>query len=654
MGEGGTRTLTAGVDNLPGTAGNDTFIGDSGSISAADVIDGGAGTDRANLFLSDDESLNSSNVENFFIQSSASNGGNHTFTASNVTGAEQIWSNRSSSALTVDAIQNNVTLGLLDTDATFNANFRDGVIGSDATLNVATNASEAEVDVDAGGATDSFTTLSVAAVAGRSVLTFDDAAAYTTINTSGEGFVSLAEVAGGVAEFGNVTAVNLNAEGGSTVNLGANAQNVAVTGSAADETVIFGNGQFNTNDTVALGEGNDTLVLGDANLAQAANANLTQAINAASGVEVLATSANADVQINAARYADISNFATTAVVGGTAATGADAAAVGGAVAAADATAAVNVTGIASSGDALNIQNNLTGGNATAGVAGGDNAGNAAAGLDLNMGTDGASDSFSLSITENAVTIAGGQGVAAGAGATAGTAGFGIDARQFETLNIDADENLTVNAGVANGGTAAAADTLLGANATVTITGDSDVDLGTVASNAGANFENLTINAAALEGSLTLTTGAGNDTITVGSEGSNITAGGGVDSITLGAGVDTVQLEAGDSQIGAMDTVTGFQGGTGGDVIDFDGANAYEALTGAQTTAVSNANDLTEAAGIVADALNDAANNATFFEFDGKVYAFADLNDSGTYTVGDDAIVELVGADLASLTAANIA
>lgn len=523
------------------------------------------------------------------------------------------------------------------------------MIGTDGTLNVATNASQAELDVGA-GASNAFTTLSVAAVAGRSVLTFDDAAAYTTINTSGEGTVSLAEVAGGAAEFGNVTAVNLNAEGGSTVNLGANAQNVAVTGSAADETVIFGAGQFNTNDTVALGEGNDTLVLGDANLAQAANATLTQAINAASGVDVLATNATGDVQINAARYADISNFATTAVVGGTAATGADAA---NTVAAADATAAVNVTGIASSGDALNIQNNLTGGNATAGVAGGDNAGNAAAGLDLNMGTDGASDSFSLSITENAVTIAGGQGVAAGAGATAGTAGFGIDARQFETLNIDADENLTVNAGLANGGTAAAADTLLGANATVNITGDSNVDLGTVASNAGTNFENLTINAAELEGTLTLTTGAGNDTISVGTEGSTIDAGAGVDSITLGAGVDNVLVAAANSQIGAMDTVTGFQGGLGGDVIDFTGTVTFKALTGGQTTSVSNANDLDEAADVVSNALS--TNEGTFFQFDGKVYAFAELGGSATaYDAGTDAIIELVGADLASLTAANIA
>lgn len=646
MGKGGTRTLTNGVDNFIGTAGNDTFIGDSASISAADTIDGGEGTDRANLFLSANESLNSSNVEQFYLQST---GGNQTFTASNVTGAEQIWSNRSATQLTVDSIQNNVTLGLLDTNATLDAQFRAGVIGSEGTLDIATDSSgtsaaDATVNIRP-GAGNTFTTLNVAAVNGDSFLEIDGggvaagAGAYTSINTTGTGSVSLVA---DTNEFNNVTAVNLGAEGGSTVTLAAtNTQNVAVTGSAADETVIFGNGQFNTNDTVDLGEGNDTLVLGDANLAQAANATLTQAINAASGVEVLATNATDDVQINAARYADISNFATTAAVTGAAAvTNTSAAA-----------AAVNVTGAASSGDSLNVQNNLTGG---AGANDGGTPGqerDAAAGLDLNMGTDGAADSFSLSITENAVVIAGGDADANNA--TAIDAGVGIDAREFETLNIDADENLTVNAGAATlGANAAAADTLLGANATVNITGDSNVDLGTVASNAGTNFENLTINAAELEGTLTLTTGAGNDTITVGTEGSTIDAGAGVDSITLGAGVDNVVVAAANSQIGAMDKVTGFEGGLGGDVINFTGTVTFKALTGGQTTSVSNANDLDEAADVVANAL--AQNEATFFEYDGKVYALADLDNDATYDAGADAIIELVGADLASLTSANIA
>ena len=43
---GQTFTLTASIDNLTGTAGNDTFIGDNTSANAADTINGGAGNDN--------------------------------------------------------------------------------------------------------------------------------------------------------------------------------------------------------------------------------------------------------------------------------------------------------------------------------------------------------------------------------------------------------------------------------------------------------------------------------------------------------------------------------------------------------------------------------------------------------------------------------
>lgn len=43
-------TLTASIDNLTGTAGNDTFIGDNTSVNAADTINGGAGNDLVKLY----------------------------------------------------------------------------------------------------------------------------------------------------------------------------------------------------------------------------------------------------------------------------------------------------------------------------------------------------------------------------------------------------------------------------------------------------------------------------------------------------------------------------------------------------------------------------------------------------------------------------
>ena len=51
---GQTFTLTAGVDNIVGTAGNDTIIGDNtqtGNAGPGDQIDGGAGVDTFKLYI---------------------------------------------------------------------------------------------------------------------------------------------------------------------------------------------------------------------------------------------------------------------------------------------------------------------------------------------------------------------------------------------------------------------------------------------------------------------------------------------------------------------------------------------------------------------------------------------------------------------------
>ncbi|MBK1709919.1 beta strand repeat-containing protein [Marichromatium gracile] len=635
---GETFTLTAGVDNLVGTAGDDTFIGDSASISPADTIDGRAGTDRADLFLSDDETLNATGVEQFFIQST----GDDTFNAASVEGAEEFWSNRSSDTLTVSNIQNNATLGLLDTDETFNAEFRAGVIGDDGTLNIATDSSDATVNIDAGTG-NTFTTLAVAAVNGSSVIEIDGGvASYTSIETSGEGSVSLSD---DTVEFDSVTSVDLQAAGGSYVDLEDNALDVTVTAGAGDDAIEFGAGEFNTDDSVDLGEGDNTLVLGDADLSTNA---IVTAVNAASGVSTLASTATTDVVANVGELDDVSTIAAGlgGSVTGSAATGGNAP-----VVAADAAAAVTINGIASSGDSVNVTNDLTGGQATAGTGGGDDAGNAAAGLELNMGTDGANDSVSISITGNSSTIEGGQGVAAGGGDTAGEAGVGIDAREFETVNISADEDLTVARGAANGGTAATEDTLVGANATVNITGDSDVDLGTVASAAAdASNRNLTINAEELTGDLTVTTGDGNDTIVGGDGDDDIAAGAGVNTLTGGAGRDEFNIDATDnSTVADHSTITDFQAGRGGDTID-GGAAAYDDLTASQRTTVSEADTLDDA---VVEALGFTDNtNWTAFEYDGKTYALFDGDDNATFDQGTDIIVELSGVAVADVTVDN--
>lgn len=672
------------MDNLSGTSGNDTFTGGTNEMQAADVINGGAGTDTAKLFLdAADDGFTASGVEVFQLQAS---GGARIFTATNVTGATEVWSNKSSAGLTVADLQNNVTLGLLETNSALTASFKAGVIGATGTLNVATStsgtaAAPVNVRVNDGGTADKFTTLTIDAQAGKSYITIDDSAAggansttdFTTINTKGAGFVSVSSLSttGAVEPFANVTTVDMQATAGSKVDLAAsaNAKDVKVTGGAGADNIVFAAAQFNTKDTVALGEGKDTLTLGDANLNAGATADLTKAINAATGVDVLATTAvgTGGVAINAGLYTTINEFAVLGVTGTAAADSITGLAATAGTAGTKSTAGVTFSGVASDGtDTLVItEQRVTGGaGATDGTAGGAGANAASAAVLISAKLDSGADAVNLTIgdTTGAVILTGGAGAdGAGTGGSVDAANANaLDARQFETLNLTVGNDVTFDAGTAAGVTNVA-DVLLGANAKLTITGKGNVDLGTVAADANqAQFQNLTIDANALDGTLTVVTGAGNDIIKAGTKAANITAGTGQDQITLGAGQDVVNVNGGDSgatvtatSISGIDVITGFKAGLGGDQLnELAGGNtrAYDALTANQQTTVTNAADLKAAT----DAALVATDNSawTAFTFGGKTYAVYDTDDTFDGTNG--IIVELAGVTVADLVSANFA
>lgn len=679
--------LTTNIDNFVGNPGNNTFVGGTAQIQAADQITGGSGTNVAKLYLDGAaaSSLNATNVQTFLISSSFAGG--TTFTATNVSGTTEFWSKGSTTALTVANIQGNATLGLDQSNVGLVASYKASVITASDTLKLATitsgtKAAPVNISVNDGGATSKFLTLDVTAASGKSYITIDDSADgaavsttdFTAIKTSGAGFVSISDLSttAAVEPFANVKTVSMNATTGSTVDLArsGNAENVTVTGAGGDDTIIFAAGAFNTSDTVDMGAGTNTLVLGDADLAQSATADLSKAINATKGVTVLATSAAADVKISAGRYSAIDQFATTAAVAGTGGTaGKDSTAAAGGAATAG-LAAISVTNIAPSGDSLNIQGNATGG---AGAAGGKSTaaskdGGAAAagqaGISLRMATDGGTDTFTLSVTENDSTVLGGAGAAGGAagkGGTAGAAGaagVGIDAREIETLNINLTKSLTVDAGATNGGTAATVDTLVGGNATINIAGTGNADLGrTAANSADAAFQNLNIKAADLVGKLTIVLSSGNDTVVVGSKGSDVTAGTGLDTITLGNGVDIVRFAAGDSgvissgTVGKIDTVNKFTAGIGGDVIDNTGAaSGFTVLTTAQQNTITTQANLTDA---ITTALGYiATGNWGAFTYADKTYAVFDGDGNATYDNAADIAVYLAGVTATSLTSAN--
>ncbi|SMD13054.1 hypothetical protein SAMN06297251_13417 [Fulvimarina manganoxydans] len=270
-------TLTTGVDNITGTSGSDNIsngvvgtTAQNATFNNGDVIDLGAGTDSFDIVVATaanwPTAASVSNVENFFIRSA--DAGDLSFAA--VSGAEQIWSNKSSDGLQVIDIQNNVTLGLKDTTQAFSATFgADKVGGATSTLNVATMGSTATLTVDVDGA-DVFTKAAINSTGTKSALTLDAAddtdVALTELSVSGDASLSLIAGAGAEVEFDGLTKLDASAmtAGGLTIDLTGNATGttkLAYTGSAGNDTVTFATADLTSSMSLNGGAGTDTLAV---------------------------------------------------------------------------------------------------------------------------------------------------------------------------------------------------------------------------------------------------------------------------------------------------------------------------------------------------------------------------------------------------------
>ena len=99
---GRTFTLTAGVDNLTGTSGDDTFVADDTQTikvtSAADQINGGAGTDTLIIYGTPNATPQITSIENVVLDS-IGDGGSANFAG--VSGVEKMTISRAAGAATV-------------------------------------------------------------------------------------------------------------------------------------------------------------------------------------------------------------------------------------------------------------------------------------------------------------------------------------------------------------------------------------------------------------------------------------------------------------------------------------------------------------------------------------------------------------------------
>lgn len=640
-----TFTLTTDIDNLSGTSGNDTFIGDGDSISAGDTINGSGGADTALLYISGNEQLNSTNVEVFKIGLS----NNATFNMASISGATEVYTDGSgTSDLTLSNVKSNVILGANSTtgnaDNDLRANYAAAALKTtDETLTLAvdgagSSAVNFEFDVNSADSTKgAFSTLVVNTSGTKSYIqvdnqTNDNTLALKTLKVIGTGEIEIADAHGQLTD---VTTVDLS---GSTkgvqvdLSTSGNAEATKVTGGSGDDVIIYDANQFLTTDSVNGGDGIDAIITGDADFTSSTST-LVKALNATTSVEAAGSyvTAGNGVAVNMSVLTKQNVF----VVAQDLRPANNAANANGDI-------ALTITGI-ESGDSFKIMGDITGGTSAVGDSSGGDAINATA--LLNAG----SDTLTLLFAQEANTLITGGDSQDDTGNGGKVSGDGLDASTMEVINITTStsaDDVTFRAGVADGTDTAGSDVLVGANATIVIKGAGDVDLGTVVAAAGAAADDLTIDGSAMTGVLIVTTGAGNDVIKGGSKADDIDAGTGTNVVTLGGGADTFWANEG-AAVAACDTITDFQAGLGGDVIRGISLN-FEALTNAELSTVAAEATLAAA---VDQALASATDSYwTVFAYAGKTYAVYDTNN--TFDTTNGYIVKLTGVNVADVVASN--
>jgi len=276
-----SNTGVSGVDNLTGTANNDTFRAvDAGSLSTSDSINGGAGNDVLNIAAS---AITGSAAPVITGVERINNSGTGTLDLSAVTGAQQIWS--SGTATTYTNAAASVVFGTsgLIAGATQTINIDYASVSGRTVAQLATSGA-GNATFDFGGDAGGIEAVSINAVSGSATATIDaDANTLDTITVTGAGRVTVVSTeatittvdasgnTGGVTYVSGILADDdVTVTGGSgndtfnfaaatadvTINSGAG--NDIITGGAGDDTLNGGAG----NDIITGGAGGDTLTGG--------------------------------------------------------------------------------------------------------------------------------------------------------------------------------------------------------------------------------------------------------------------------------------------------------------------------------------------------------------------------------------------------------
>lgn len=632
---GQSFTFTNSIDNLVGTSGDDTFIGDAATMSNADQLNGGEGSDTLKMFATGSTDVPTMNgVETVYLSGAT---GDHDFSTKGDVTALQIddattgkdftvGSNVAAISVMNQAAGENVEL-TLSSSATA-ANVTVDKVGSStasaalkldgaalATVNLTASGNDSNVQLDNGDAavTDTVTTVNVD---GDKGLTLDmDTTAFTKIVT--------------VDASGNTGGVNAVLEDGTGAK-------VTVTGGTGNDTANFG-AKFDKDDKFSGGEGTDTLQMTQASVtvveAYAAADKLVVNDNLAD-IEVLKVTDALTGNIDASRFDSVNSFVFAA----------------GFNPAATSTLSKVASGVS---------------------------------VELNADAGDAADILAVAVTD--ATLAGNNSdtvnvklndkVDAGANAT----DYGVlNAVGIDILNIESTQK--------SGGTATGSVLDIAATSSaldkVVVTGDLALDISTVAlvnSIAEVDASGMTVSSSAsgltaaiatggtngvkITGSGgvdTLTGGDAADIISAGAGNDVITGGKGDDQLTGGAGNDTFNFAAADSGItsSAFDSIQDYANGTvagTSDKIDFTTSNGV-----AGTTALAgftlNSGVATKSGASVDDFITAVQAAGTADE----TYAFVSGSDTYVYNAGangttnttDDTLIKLVGVTGVSVVTAD--
>lgn len=602
--------LTANIDNLIGTAGNDNFLatitGTANPIGSLDVIDGGAGRDTFSIANTGTAQISLAgltlrNIENLAVSSSGEFT-NMDISTTGVTSATIVSASATDSVVTAAATTDVTLTVATGADATVNGG--KAVIVNGAGTNTVTGAALTGVTVNGGAAVinntatsgngTTLTSVSLNGITGASTITgngvttvnlaaIDTKGASVTVNnatTDGHTLnLNLKSVgaagAATVVTDANAKSVAVNTTGSSNIALTAAAATTAtVTGSAAttldltgstkltslDASATTGNltvtGAAATLTTMKGGSAVDTITLGNAKYTVdtgAGNDVVTLGAAIVAGSVINLGAGNDSLLVSGGSVAASTTTATTIIDGGDGSDTISASLIN----AGNAAQFRNFEALDMSA-AANLDVQLITGSTIAGVtlfggAGGATLTNVAANVGLTVAGINAGVStigvVNASATDNSFNI-GFSGAAADAAPTAANVDAGtIVLNGVETVNI-------ASTGAAN--TWNAITLTDNALKTVMITGDKALDLdfaGTVGL-AGSSTGLAMIDGSAATGKLMINLATNAPTYAVASAGLTVRGGSADDMITLGAGKATVVAGAGADMI-----VTGTGGGT---------------------------------------------------------------------------------------------